>query len=180
MTTSIDNVFINNLRVLNALTVDGPTTSSHKEVGSDSKNRVQLHQNGSLFYLKFSHVLQIDSFTTTDASTDVLLTLNDTHGVANGSTIHIDTITDAADIGGIDVASIQGTHVVHAVHATDGDKLSIRLGAAATASEVVTAVQPLVRIDRYKSTDMLTANGLWVASTALPTPSHTNLLTFSA
>lgn len=180
MTTSIDNVFITNLRVLNALTVDGPTTSSHKTIGADSKNRVQMHQNDSLFYLKYSHVLQIDSFTTTDASNEVLLTLNDPHGVANGDTIHIDTITGVADIGGIDVASIQGTRVVHAVHATDGDKLTLQLGVAATASELVAAVQPLVRIDRYKSTDMLIANGLWVASTALPTPAHTNLLTFSA
>ena len=180
MTTSIDNVFINNLRVLNALTVDGPTTSSHKTIGANPLNLVQQHQIGSVFYLKYSHFIEITTFTTTMGSVDVVVTFNDPHRVKGNDTIHIDTITDAAEIGGIDVAYIQGTHAVHDTDNADGAQLTLRLGAPATSTDLVLTVKPLVRIDRYKSTDMLTDIGLWAASTTLPTPVHVNTLVFAA
>mgnify|MGYP007078086426 CR=1 FL=1 len=180
MTTSIDNVFINNLRVLNALTVDGPTTSSHKTIGSDSLNLVQMHQNASLFYLKYSHIVEITTFTTTAGLVDVVVEFNGPHRVKPNDMIHIDKITDAVDIGGIPVASIHGTREVYAVDGTDGTQLTLRLGVAAASNDIVTTVKPLVRIDRYKSTDMLTDDGLWTASTALPSPVHSNTLVFAA
>jgi hypothetical protein len=180
MTTSIDNVFITNLRVLNELTVDGPTASSHKTVGADPLNLIQMHQNDSLFYLKYTHVAEIIQFTTTMGSADVMVAFNGHHRVKANDTIHIDTITDAIDIGGIAVASIHGTRVVHAVDVADTALLTLRLDTAATSNDTVTTVKPLVRIDRYKSADMLTDDGLWAASTTLPTPVHVNTLVFAA
>jgi hypothetical protein len=180
MTTSIDNVFINNLRVLNGLTVDGPTASSHKTIGTDPLNLIQMHQNDSLFYLKYSHVAEIIQFITTTNSVDVLVEFNGPHRVKANDTIHIDTITDAVDIGGIAVASIHGTRVVHAVDAADTTLLTLRLDTAATSNYTVTTIKPLVRIDRYKSADMLTDDGSWAASTTRPNPVHSNDLVFAA
>ena len=137
-----------------------------------------MHQVGSAFYIKYSHFIQIDSFQTTANSNVVIVAFNGAHAVTNGDTVHIDTIMDAVSIGGIPVASIHGTRLVHAVE--DSTIFRLQLGVTASASELTTSVQPLVRVYRYKSTDMRASDGTWTASTVVPTPTHTNTLTFSA
>ena len=183
MTSIGDNVIIPTLTITERLIVNGSmetnnSVEAHQIFGSDDKNLVQMHQVGSVFYIKYSHFIQIDSFQTTANSREVVIAINGTHAVADGDTVHIDTITDAVSIGGIPVASIHGTRLVHAVD--DSTMFRLWLGVPATSNEVTTSVQPLVRVDRYKSTDMRASDGTWTAATVAPTPTHTNILTFAA
>ena len=185
MTSIGDNVIIPTLTITERLIVNGSMqtngsveAASHQVFGSDDKNLVQMHQVGSVFYIKYSHFVEINSFQTTANSNVVIIEINGAHAVADGDTVHIDTITDAASIGGIPVASIHGTRLVHAVD--DSTMFRLQLGVPATSNEVTTSVQPLVRVDRYKSTDMRASDGTWTAATVAPTPTHTNMLTFAA
>ena len=185
MTSIGDNVIIPTLTITERLIVNGSMqtngsveAASHQVFGSDDKNLVQMHQVGSVFYIKYSHFVEINSFQTTANSNVVIIEINGAHAVEEGDTVHIETITGAASIGGIPVASIHGTRLVHAVD--DSTIFRLRLGVPATSNEVTTGVKPLVRVDRYKSTDMLTDDGLWAASTTRPNPVHSNDLVFAA
>ena len=60
----LDELEVKNTATINgsisgSTTVSGSLTSSHKVLGADDKNLVQMHQSGSLFYLKWSHVEQL-------------------------------------------------------------------------------------------------------------------------
>lgn len=149
--------------------------SSHKVIGED-KNLVQMHQNGSLFYLKWSHVEEINSFETTNNSQVVVISVTG-HGLQNGDTVHIEKFaTGVADINGIPSESIQGARLVTQID--DSELFRFNAGAVATSSGVVNNVNPLIRVDRYKHTDMAQTNATWVCSTIEPQPSHTNIEEF--
>ena len=45
-----------NIQVNGSLKTTSSITASHKVVGEDDKNLVQIHQTGSVFYLKWSHI----------------------------------------------------------------------------------------------------------------------------
>jgi hypothetical protein len=155
--------------------VSGSVTSSHKQVGSDDKNLVQIHQNGSIFYLKWSHVEEINSFETTINSQVVIISVTG-HGLQNGDTVHIEDFTGVPDINGIPSESIQGARLVTQID--DSELFRFNAGAIATSTGVVNNVNPLIRVDRYKRTDMAQSNATWVCSTTEPAPSHTNIREF--
>ena len=149
--------------------------SSHKVLGEDDKNLVQMHQNGSLFYLKWSHVEEINSFETANNSQVVIISVTG-HGLQSGDTVHIEDLSGVPDINGIPSESIQGARVVTQID--DSELFRFNAGAIATSTGVINNVNPLIRVDRYKRTDMAQTNATWVCSTTEPTPSHNNIAEF--
>lgn len=59
--------------------------SSHKVFGTDSFNLAQMHQKGSIFYLKWSHVKDVTAISTTNGSADIVLSVA-AHGLLYTST----------------------------------------------------------------------------------------------
>lgn len=150
--------------------------SSHKVVGSDDKNLVQIHQTGSIFYLKWSHIEQITSFETNNNSTEVIVVVIG-HGLAPGDVFTIANIAGIGDINGIIAEHIEGPRTVSAVN--DSTIFRFNAGGPATSTGIVYGVEPLILIDRYKFIDMATSSANWSYSTTVPTPPHTNIQTFS-
>lgn len=153
-----------------SITTNQAIQSSHKVIGKE-KNHTQIHQKGSIFYLKWSHVEQITSFTTTSGSTSVTITING-HGLATGDFFTIENIgAGTPDINGIAFEDIHGARAVSAI---SGNDITFTAGAPATSTGTETSVQPLIRIDRYKFTDMATSDANWSYATTEPTAPHTN------
>jgi hypothetical protein len=160
----------------------GSITSTHKVIGAD-KNQGELHHNGSCFYIKWSAVHQISSLLTTNTSTTVIWITTAHHGLASGDTVHIGSLPlnpgVISEVNGIPASDLVGTHVVTAVPSTT--KFSVTVTTPASTSGYSTYPVPVLRIDRYRSTDM-NASGpvVWTNSTTLPTPTHTNVEIFYA
>ena len=150
--------------------------SNHKVVGSDDKNLVQIHQTGSIFYLKWSHIEQITLFETTANSTEVVVVVIG-HNVEPGNVFVVDSLAGVADINGIIAEHIEGPRTVSSI----GDSTIFRFnaGGPATTTGTIYGVEPLIRIDRYKFIDLATSSATWSHSTTKPTPPHTNINTFS-
>ena len=150
--------------------------SSHKVVGSDDKNLVQIHQTGSIFYLKWSHVEQITTFETTANSTEVVVVVIG-HNVEPGDVFVVDSLAGVADINGIIPEYIEGPRTVTSI----GDSTIFRFnaGGPATTTGTIYGVEPLIRIERYKFIDLATSSATWSHSTTKPHPPHTNVDTFS-
>lgn len=167
---------VDELEVKNTISASGSVTSTHKQVGSDGKNLVQIHQNGSLFYLKWSKVEEINSFETVANSNVIIISVTG-HGVSDGDVVHIENFSGGvSDINGCPSVSIQGARTVTAVD--DSMLFRFNAGAIATSSGVVTNVNPLIRVDTYKYTDMTVRDGLWSCQTTEPTPLHNNIEEF--
>ena len=154
----------------------GSVQCSHNVVGSDDKNLVQIHQTGSIFYLKWSHVEQITTFETTANSTEVVVVVIG-HNVEPGDVFIVDNLAGVADINGIIPEYIEGPRSVSSI----GDSTIFRFnaGGPATITGTVYGVEPLIRIDRYKFIDLATSSADWSYSTTKPHPPHTNMKTFS-
>jgi hypothetical protein len=150
--------------------------SNHKVVGSDDKNLVQIHQTGSIFYLKWSHVEQITLFETTANSTEVVVVVIG-HNVELGDVVFVDSLGGIADINGIIPEHIEGPRTVTSI----GDSTIFRFnaGGPATSTGTIYGVEPLIRIDRYKFIDLATSSATWSYSTTKPIVPHTNIHTFS-
>ena len=150
--------------------------SNHKVVGEDDKNLVQIHQTGSVFYLKWSHIEQIITFETTANSTEVVVVVIG-HNVEPGNVFVVDSLAGVADINGIIAEHIEGPRTVSSI----GDSTIFRFnaGGPATTTGTIYGVEPLIRIDRYKFIDLATSSATWSHSTTKPTPPHTNINTFS-
>ena len=155
---------------------NGSVQCSHKVVGEDDKNLVQIHQTGSIFYLKWSHVEQITTFETTANSTEVVVVVIG-HNVEPGDVFVVDSLAGVADINGIIPEYIEGPRSVSSI----GDSTIFRFnaGGPATITGTVYGVEPLIRIDRYKFIDLATSSADWSYSTTKPHPPHTNMKTFS-
>ena len=154
----------------------GSVQCSHKVVGEDDKNLVQIHQTGSIFYLKWSHIEQITLFETTANSTEVVVVVIG-HNVQPGDVFVVDSLAGVADINGIIPEYIEGPRSVSSI----GDSTIFRFnaGGPATTTGTVYGVEPLIRIDRYKFIDLATSSADWSYSTTKPHPPHTNINTFS-
>jgi hypothetical protein len=156
--------------------VSGSVTSTHKQVGSDDKNLVQIHQKGSIFYLKWSHVKHITSIATTSGSKAIVLTVAE-HGLSDGDYFHIQDLgASASDVNGIPFEDIKGMRVAGSI--TDANEIPTNADSFATSTDTDTSVTPLIRIDRYKYTDMARSNADWSFDTTEPTPPHTNTNTW--
>lgn len=159
----------------NKVTVSGPITGSHKVFGS-AMNQGELHHNGSIFYIKWTAVHQIDAIQTGMLNSNVNLETTAPHGLSQGDTVHIGQIPFnngvISDINGIPASEIVGVHVISAAHTSTN--FTIVVPSQAIASGTVTNAVPLVKIDRYRYTDMNDSTGTWLNSTTLPTALHTN------
>jgi hypothetical protein len=159
----------------------GSVTSTHKIFGAE-KNQGELHHLGSIFYIKWSAVHQASSLTTTDTSTAVTWTTTRPHGLVLGDTVHISALPNnpsvISQVNGIPASELVGTHVVTAVPTATTFSLAVTTPASSTGNS--TDPVPLVRIDRYKYTDMNASTDSWLHATTLPTPAHTNVEIFYA
>ena len=164
------------IQVNGSLKTSSSITASHKVVGEDDKNLVQIHQSGSIFYLKWSHIEQITTFETTANSTEVVVVVIG-HNVEPGDVFIVDSLAGVADINGIIAEYIEGPRSVSSI----GDSTIFRFnaGGPATTTGTVYGVEPLIRIDRYKFIDLATSSADWSYSTTKPHPPHTNMKTFS-
>ena len=153
-------------------TVSGSVTSTHKQVGLDDKNLAQIHQKGSIFYLKWSHVEHVTSIATTNGSASIVLTVAG-NGLATGDYFYIQDLgASTSDVNGIPFADIKGPRVAGVIN--NPNEIPITAGSAATSTGTDTAVMPLIRIDRYVYQDMAISNATWNFATAEPVPPHTN------
>ena len=163
-----------------SITTTGAVTAAHKKIGSDVKNQGELHHNGSVFYIKWSAVHQVSTFDTTQGSTNVHWTTTAAHGLAQGDTVHIGSIPNnpnpITEVNGIPVDELTGTFQVLAT--PTAAKLTVQVITAANITSSSNAAVPLLRIDRYRYTDMAASTATWQNSTTLPTPSHTNIELF--
>ena len=170
MTSLGDNAYCTRLIARESIKVNGHIESTHKLIGLDSKNKAELHQNGSIFFLKYGHVERISAIETVDGSPVVTVDFNSAHGMQVGDTFHIGNTT--ADMNGIPANKIEGTHVVTVM--SDIVAFSFNCGVNATSSGYTAAVTPLMRIDRYKYIDLSASNSSWTNSTTYPIASHIN------
>ena len=177
---SCENLIVSG-SVINDLNVTGSISASHKVFGAD-KNQGELHHHGSIFYILFKAVHQISSLDTTSASTTVTWTTTAAHGLDSGDTVHISALPDnpgeITEVNGIPASELIGTHVITAVPSTTTFSMSVTSAATSTGSS--TDPIPVVRIDRYRYTDMNDSTVSWLNSTTLPTPAHTNVESFYA
>ena len=172
----VDKLIAKDVQVNGSIKTTSSITSSHKVVGSDDKDLVQIHQTGSIFYLKWSHVEQIASFETTANSTEVVVVVIG-HGLAAGDVFTIANMPGITDINGIVAEDIEGPRTVSYVD--DTTIFRFNAGSPANVTGVVTGVEPLIKINRYKFIDMATSSATWSYSTTTPLPPHTNIHTFS-
>ena len=169
-------VYCGSLKVREDLTVAGRVTAKSKLIG-EPNNLGELHHNGSVFYIKWSATHQAASLATTSASYDVTWSTTAAHGLTQNDTVHISrpppNPTPLTEVGGIPVADLTGTFTVQSATTTT---FTVQVDSPATVTATFTQAIPLVRIDRYKYTDMAQNNATWNFSTTLPSPSHTNTL----
>ena len=175
---SIDEAYVKRLVASESIDVQGTLTttqsvqSSHKVLGEDDKNLAQIHQKGSIFYLKWSHVEHVTAIDTTSGSQSIVLTVAG-HGLATGDYFYIQTLgASASDVNGIPFSDIEGPRVAGVI--SSGNEIPITADSAATSTGTDTSVTPLIRIDRYVYQDMATSNANWNFATAEPPPPHTN------
>ena len=161
-------------RINGDLTVDGSITAKSKLIG-EANNLGELHHNGSVFYIKWSAVHQAASLTTVDASDEVTWATTAAHGLAQNDVVHVSAPppnpTPITEVNGIPAAELTGTFTVQSATT---NTFTVQVATAATSADTSTQAIPLVRVDRYKYTDMNATNNTWTVSTTLPTPSHTN------
>ena len=170
------DILATNIQVDGSLKTTSSITASHKVLGEDDKNLVQIHQTGSIFYLKWSHIEQITTFETTANSTEVVVVVIG-HNVEPGDVFIVDSLAGVADINGILAEYIEGPRTVTSL----GDSTIFRFnaGGPATTTGTIYGVEPLIRIERYKFIDLATSSATWNHSTTKPHPPHTNVDTFS-
>ena len=161
-------------RINGDLTVDGSITAKSKHIG-DANNLGELHHSGSIFYIKWSAVHQAASLTTVDASDEVTWATTAAHGLAQNDVVHVSAPppnpTPITEVNGIPAAELTGTFTVQSATT---NTFTVQVATAATSAGTSTQAIPLVRVDRYKYTDMNATNNTWSVSTTLPAPSHTN------
>jgi len=178
---SLGNQAYCNTLIATDVQCSGSITASHKVFGAD-KNQGELHHHGSIFYILFKAVHQISSLDTTNASTTVTWTTTAPHGLDSGDTVHISSLPNnpgtITEVNGIPASDLIGTHVITAVPSTT--TFSVTVTSAATSTGNSTDPIPVVRIDRYRYTDMNVSTVSWLNSTTLPTPAHTNVENFYA
>jgi len=157
--------------IADEIQVTSQLRASHKVIGPDEKNLVQLHQNGSIFYLKYPVTHQISKMETSDQTSEVTFTTNAAHNLSNGDTVHISDSFEDAIINGVPTSELIGTHQVASVEDTTFKIATVSPGD----NDGDIPVSPLVRIDRYKYIDMADPTATsWSNSTTIPSPSHTN------
>lgn len=159
------------------LVVSGAVRATHKIIGADEMNQCQLHQSGSVFYIKYSSVHQASSIATVNASDSVTITATAAHEILVGDTVHVGSIAPLTAINGIPAAEFLGTHVVTARPSTTAFEIDLTTAANATATD--SNATPIVRVDRYRYTDLTASSATWTDSTTLPTPGYTNEVFFS-
>ena len=159
----------------------GSITAAHKVVGA-SMNQGELHHNGSVFYIKFSAVHQVSSVANVSGSTNVHFTTTAAHGLSQGDTVHISALPNNPGpitvVNGVPGSELTGTHVITAVQSSTSFTIAVTTPATSTGTS--TDAIPLVKVDRYRFTDMNSSTPTWGNSTTLPTPSHTNIEMFYA
>jgi len=175
-TVMVCDLYCGKLTVRSNLKVTGSITASHKVFGAD-KNQGELHHHGSIFYILWSSVHQVSSLSTTDTSTTVTWATTAAHGLDHGDTVHISSLPNnpgpITEVNGVPASELVGTHVIIAV--PSATTFSITVTTAATSTGNSTDPVPIVRIDRYRHTDMNDSTVSWLNSTTLPTPAHTNV-----
>lgn len=172
-------VYCGKLTVRDSLQVAGVVNSSHKVIGQ-ALNQGELHHLGSIFYIKWSAVHQAGELETTSGSTTVTWTTTGKHGLAMGNTVHISALPNnpgvITEVNGVLASELVGTHQVTATPSLY--EFSIAVTTQATATGSTTDAVPLVRIDRYRYTDMSNSDPTWTNATTLPSPGHTNTESF--
>ena len=159
------------------VTCSGSVTAANKIFGIDEKNLGEMHHNGSMFYIKWSAVHQITSITTTNNSNNVVITTSAPHGLSTNDTVHISSLLN--DLNGIPATEITGSHIISvALFQGQQTTFSFTVNTTANNAGTFTSSMPLLRVDRYRYTDMNSSTVTWNNSTTLPTPTHTNIETF--
>ena len=79
-------------------------------------------------------------------------------------------------MNGIPADELTGTFQVLAT--PTATKFTVQVVTAANITASSNTAVPLMRIDRYRYTDMAANTPTWQNSTTLPTPSHTNIELF--
>ena len=167
--------------VCDNLTVNNPTSSSHKILGP-ALNQGSLHHTGSIFYMKWSTIHQVTSVRTyvgdsgiPDNAVEIALSAD--HLLSGGDTFAIGDLPytiagPTTEIDGIPASEIVGTHTVHSIPADN--RLRFLTTSNATFASLHTTIIPLLSITRYKYLDMHGSGVAWQHSTTEPTSSFTN------
>ena len=165
--------------VASSIECTGQIQAASKAFGSDPMNLGQAHHNGSMLYFKYNQVHQASQIGTTSGQAKAFITTSSAHGLLAGDTVHIGNFPPNPNaitaVNGIPVTQIVGTHPVVAVSSTT--EFTIATTTSATSTGVNASAIPLVRIDRYVSTDIALASDqavTWARGTTEPTASHTN------
>jgi hypothetical protein len=151
--------------------------STHKIIGSDSKNTSGLHQKGSILYAKYSKLHQCDQISTINGSSTVTWRTTAEHGLNNGDTVRIQKLpnnpTPVTVVNGLPASALEGSFTVTV---SGHSSFSVIVtGHTATTTGVDQVAVPLVAIDRYVYIDIADPSTTsWTHSTTEPTPSHTN------
>ena len=123
---------------------------------------------------------QLSALETTQGSLNIDWTTTAAHGLAQGDTIHIGSIPSnpnpITEVNGIPADELKGTFQVLATPTTT--KFTVQVSTAANTTASDNSAVPLLRIDRYRYTDMAASTATWQNGTTLPTPSHTNIELF--
>eukprot|EP00966_Prymnesium_polylepis_P300649 6947759-Prymnesium_polylepis.1 len=165
--------------VASSIECTGSIVASHKVFGADSKNLGQAHFIGSMLYFQNHQIHQIDLVATVLNTSEVTITTTAAHGLVVGDEIHMSEVpanpTVFTDVNGMVLSHFTGSHAVTHVDSTTVFRFSA--GGNATTTGVAVNVLPLIRIDRYVSTDLAIASDqpvAWTRGTSVPIPSHTN------
>jgi len=174
MSTSLGKEsYVGRLIVSEKIIVDGDIESTQKIIGK-AQDKHHLHHTGSIFYLKYHEHHQLESVSTTNGTSLVEWIATADHNVQTGDEIHIGTFNNTLDnVNGIPNSALRGTFTVTSVDAT-GKKLTVTVSSAATSTSLVSDVNALLRITRYKSLNMQGRGVTWAHSTTEPTAVHTN------
>jgi hypothetical protein len=165
--------------VASSIECTGQIQAESKVFGADSKNLGQAHFNGSVLYFKYNQVHQASQISTTSGQAKAFVTTNNTHGLLVGDTVHIGSFPPNPNaitaVNGIPVTEIVGTHQVAAIISTF--EFTITTTTSATSTGADTLAIPLVRIDRYVSTDLALGSNVTITftrGTTVPVALHTN------
>lgn len=171
MTSSLGKSAYVGRLVADSIEVKNEVNSSHKVIGSEM-NEGSLHHVGSIFFVKWSAIHQINEAETQNGTSSITYTTNAAHGLDVGDTVHINSSFGSTSVAGIPLAELTGTKVVTAVDSVN-KKFTVATITQAndTGNESIT---PLVRVDRYKYIDLNTNVSTWNSSSTEPAPGHTN------
>ena len=148
--------------------------ATHVALGDHAtRNVCKLKQKGSIIYYEYTKHLQGMSLSTTIASTQVKITLAESHGLSEGDTVHISN-SQNLPFSGIDASHLNGSFALEA--GSSGRDIVVSLSTQA-ANQTANLSTFLCDCDCtiYKSMDMASDSTHFTRTTTEPAISYSNV-----